>query len=182
MFWLRLWILTLAEVTHALSFFLQIVLCKPMSACQHAPRRRSRQRDRKYEFFAACQAGCLKCVQQFLTQDHTLLFAESNNMKYTGLDFAQWGLKDTHDLDCEGVSQFLEELMALRANSPELLTVNAGQPPSLSEAEVYATAPVVALEPSDHFARLAKLIQWRAEGILSQDEFNMLKKGIFQSR
>ena len=85
MFWLRLLILTLAEVTHALSFFLQ------MATCQHEPRRADRCGNRKYEFFAACQAGCLKCVQQFVTHDPTLLFAESDNMKYTGLDFAQWG-------------------------------------------------------------------------------------------
>ena len=76
----------------------------------------------------------------------------------------------------------MEEQLALRANAPELHTMDAEQPPSLSVLEVYATAPVVAQEPSDPLAHLEKLVNWRKAGYLTEVEFESLKEQLVQSR
>ena len=75
----------------------------------------------------------------------------------------------------------MEEQLALRANAPELHTVDAGQPPSLSVLEVYATPPEVAQVPSDLGAHLEKFVNWLQAGLLTKEEFEKAKERILWS-
>ena len=41
---------------------------------------------------------------------------------------------------------------------------------------------MVAQEPSDPWANLEKLVNWRQEGYLTEEQFEFFKKGLVQSR
>ena len=64
-----------------------------ISVCNMAHDRFSNRPTRRYDFFAACHDGCKRCVHQMLSVGYVSGQERSDNMGYTGLDFAVYARK-----------------------------------------------------------------------------------------
>ena len=71
-----------------------------------ACRRKKNGTGPEYDLFAAASEGCLMCVRYYVEVEGVAHNTESQNNKYTALDFAEWSQEDA---DTRAVQEYLRQ-------------------------------------------------------------------------